>query len=362
MEFLNSFWQFVIISAPFLLFGCGVAGLIHIFISMEKIERWLGNQSFFDSIKAAIIGIPLPLCSCSVIPTAATLRKSGASNSATSSFLIATPESGIDSIAMTYGMMDLPMTIIRVIAAFLSAIFAGFANLFFNDFYYSNKYNSDGKANSEDQKSGVEKSCCPNAKKEKSSKKFSKKLWQGIKYGYGDTIQDISVWLLIGLVAGSLINFLVPENFFLDMGPTMGKLLILIIGVPLYICASATTPIAAGLVLKGMSPGTALILLLVGPATNISNIAVMQKYIGKRGVLINIICIVLVALICGSLTDYLYDEFSWSVNFKVASHQHESSNFLLDQFFAIILSVLVLRGVFFEKIKPLIKKDKKHCH
>ncbi len=343
MEFLNALWSYIILSAPYLLFGLALAGIVHEFMPMVKVQKWLGGKSFMSVVRAALVGVPLPLCSCSVIPTAVTLKKSGASNASTSAFLISTPESGIDSISLTYALIDLPMAIIRPLAAFVSAMVAGVLQLSFN-------------ADDIEFEKDAPKSCCSKNKKKEVTNE--NRLLKSIKFGYGSLTNDIALWLAIGIVAGALIDFIVPENFFLQYGSSYGRYLILLIGIPLYICATASTPIAISLMLKGLSPGAALILLLVGPATNISNIAVLQKYIGKKGVIINMLSIALVALIFSYLTDWAYENFfTLSLSEKLTEHNH--SNHILENICGVILTILILKGIYIEELKPKFLSKKK---
>jgi uncharacterized membrane protein YraQ (UPF0718 family) len=342
MGYLDSLWHYLLVSAPYLIVGLFASGLIHAFISVDTIKKWLGQKRMRDIFTASAVGVPLPLCSCSVIPAAVTLKKSGASNASTSAFLISTPESGVDSIAMTYAMIDLPMTIIRPIAAFFSAITAGFAQYFFNP-------------DEKDQEIEEEqKSCCSKTENKKKSFKG------GMKYAFYDLINDLSVWLTIGILAGALIDYLVPANFFEGLAAWQGKALILAIGVPLYICASATTPIAASLIMKGMSPGAALLLLLVGPATNFSNMAVLQKYIGKKGIVLNIIAIVVVALIFAELTDLFYSTRELKLHMAHV-HEHGGSEWWRVGS-SIILVALLFRGIYIEELKPRITGKSSHVY
>lgn len=339
MEYFSVLWSYLLVSAPYLLFGLFFSGVIHQFVPMDKVKKWLGKDDFSSVFKASAVGVPLPLCSCSVIPTAVTLKKSGASNGATSAFLISTPESGVDSISITYALMDLPMTIIRPIAAFLSAFFAGVLQFLFNDFKYVEETQQQEK-----------KTCCSKMKNEKVELSFIGKARSVLQYGFGKLSDDISGWLTIGILLGAMIDFLVPENFFTSMGMIENRLMILLIGVPLYICASASTPIAVSLMLKGLSPGSALLLLLVGPATNISNIAVLQKYIGKKGVLLNIFSIVFVALVFSFLTDYLYmNVFTLELNEMLKHHNHGAAWW--EVLCAVLLVILLAKGIYKEKLK-----------
>lgn len=340
-EFIIEFWDYLKISSPYLMIGLFASGFIHLFLSMNAITNLVKDRSFKSVFLASLFGVPLPLCSCSVIPAAVTLRKSGASNGSTSSFLISTPESGADSIMVTYSMMDLPMTILRPLVAFITAFSAGFLQNIFNDYSFQEEV-------------APKASCCH---KKNQTQKPQSKIKQALSYGFGKLLNDISLWLLIGLVLGALINVVVPENFLENSNSIWGRFLILSIGIPFYVCASASTPIAASLLLKGMSPGTALLFLLVGPATNISNIAVLQKYIGKKGVLINIVTIAIISLLFSYLVDYMYSHFSWGYDFHIHDHEHEGS--LFDRFSsvtAVLLLILLLKGVWVEEVKPRLFK------
>lgn len=383
MNFLNTLWNYVLISAPFLLIGLLVAGFIHAFISIERIKKAMGGKSFWSVIKAALLGIPLPLCSCGVIPTAVTLKKNGASNAATSSFLISTPESGVDSIAMTYAMMDLPMTIIRPVSAFLSALFAGALQFMFNE--DREEVIDDGEvlvaSCCPSKKKAAEKaaeelkktSCCSSKKKEEETKTsccpsknkietverntFAAKVAKMFKFGYFELLDDLSGWLALGILVGACIDFFIPANIFGELNGYAARALILAIGIPMYICASATTPIAASLVLKGMSPGTALLILLVGPATNVSNIFVLQKYIGKKGILINVFSIAFVALIMSFLTDYLYELYDWPISFSISEHNHSDGGlYWLKITSGVLFSALLLKSLLKEYVLIRFRK------
>lgn len=344
MAYLTSLWTFIVASAPYLIFGLFAGGVIHQFIPMEKVKKWLGGRNFSTVVKAALVGVPLPLCSCSVIPTAVTLRKSGASNGATSAFLISTPESGVDSLSITYALIDLPMTIIRPIAAFCSAFFAGVLQIFFNEFEFV-----------DDEENQVKK-CCGSSTKKTAEVKKDNPLVGVIRYGFGKLSNDIAGWLAVGLLLGAMIDWLVPAHFFSNMSMLENRLMILVIGIPLYICASASTPIAVSLMLKGLSPGSALLLLLVGPATNISNIAVLQKYIGKKGVFLNIFSIVFVAVVFSFLADWLYSSvFELKLSEQLMSHDHHHTEWW-QYVCAIFLILLILKGVYKEHLAKHFSK------
>ncbi len=341
MSFLETFWHFLVISSPYLLMGFLISGVVHQFLNAEKIKKLLGRNKLSDVFWASLLGVPLPLCSCSVLPTAATLRKAGASNGATSSFLISTPESGIDSIAMSYSVLDLPMAIFRPICAFITAMIAGVAQHIFNDFQYISKLEK------------KEECCGHDHKHDHSYVKKEKSIIQKIlNFSFVELLDDMVNWLSLGLVLGAIISFIFPDQFFENFNPHVNRFLILLVSVPVYICASASTPIAASLILKGLSPGTALIFLLAGPATNISNIAVIQKYIGKKGVVINIISIVLVAYAASYLVDAFYLNNPMSIKLAGLEHEHYGVFYTAC---AVIFLILLLSSLYRVNLKRIRK-------
>lgn len=339
LEWIQAFWDYVVLTAPYLLIGFLASGLIHQFLNMSLVKRHLTGKGLIPILKASLFGVPLPLCSCSVIPAAVTLKKEGASNGATSSFLISTPESGVDSIVMTYGVMDLPMTIIRPIAAFLTATLAGLGQ---------NLWNSGNPA--------TEENTGPSCSHSHSHKGEERSLKGAISYAFNDLSDDLAWWLFIGLFVGAMMNLYLPVGTFETLPIWSQRLVVLLFGIPFYICASASTPIAASMMMKGMSPGTALIFLLVGPATNFTNIAVLQKYIGKKGIVINVVAIGLVALILSFVVDGLYQSFQWPTLYKI-ENLHGDHAGPLSQIMAVFLCLLMVKGIYKEKIKPLLKKE-----
>lgn len=331
------------ISAPYILIGLLVAAIIKAFLKDEWIKKMIGGKGLKGVLWASLIGVPIPLCSCSVIPMATSLRKSGASNGATSSFLISTPESGVDSFFMTYSMMDPFMTVIRPLAAFSSALLAGLLQSRWNEYEYQ-------------ETKSEKKTCCHShehhehiPKKNQSVSSFMDSLKEGFAYAFGQLINDMALWLLIGIILGSLIEMFFPTSFFSNLTGFEAKLMIILIGIPLYICASASTPIAASLIMKGLSPGAALLFLLVGPATNISNMFVLQKFIGVKGVIINTVSIIVVALLFSFLTDWFYSSYG-PIHLSLMEHSHESFG-VGANICAVILSILIIKGIWKENLK-----------
>ena len=282
----------------YILFGIFIAGLIQVFVDKDKIAKHLGKPGFKSVLLAAIFGVPLPLCSCGVLPTAVSLRKNGASKGSVLSFLISTPESGVDSIAISYALLDPLMTIFRPFAAFFTAIVAGISE---NVFGKKDEGVTIEQTNTCD--------CCGEENEHNHhNHNFVKKFGYGMRYAFIELLGDIAKWLTIGIVIGGIISYLVPQGFienFLGSG-WQAMLLMLVVGIPLYICASASTPIAAALIVKGMSPGVALVFLLAGPATNVAGILTIGKFLGKRSAVLYLLSISICAVLLGLLLNQIY--------------------------------------------------------
>ena len=295
---LKEIWHTFDSAALYILFGIVVAGLIQAFIDSKRIAKHLGKPGLRSVILAALFGIPLPLCSCGVIPTAISLRKNGASKGAVLSFLISTPESGINSIAISYAMLDPLMTVFRPFSAFVTAIVAGIGE---------NTLDRQETTPVTQPKVAC-KSCGGNDEHTPKDHAFVQKLKIGMQYAFVDLLGDIAKWLIIGIVIGGMISYFTPPDFITRfIGSDLKAMLVmLLIGIPLYICASASTPIAAALIAKGMSPGVALVFLLAGPATNIAGILSVGKFLGKRSAVIYLLSISVCAVLLGLLLNFIY--------------------------------------------------------
>lgn len=277
--------------SPYLLLGFTLAGIMHAFVPRTIYNRYLSGNSFRSVLNAAILGIPLPLCSCGVIPTAMSLRKDGASKGATISFLIATPQTGIDSIIATYSLMGLPFAILRPTAAFVTALFGGSLTN-----YIDSKEDVFEKENTKD-------CCCRQEEKET----FGQKIRKAMGYAYIEMMQDIGKWLVMGLIVAGIITVFVPDTFFsiFTDKPLASMLMVLLFAIPMYLCATGSIPIAVALMLKGLSPGTALVLLMAGPAVNVASLLVIGKVMGKRSLLTYLFSIISCAILFGLGIDYL---------------------------------------------------------
>ncbi|RLD62015.1 MAG: heavy metal-associated domain-containing protein, partial [Bacteroidetes bacterium] len=250
--------------SPYLLLGFFFAGILHVFFKKERIAKYMGGSKIKSAIYATLIGIPLPLCSCGVIPTGISFYKNGASKGSTVSFLISTPQTGVDSILVTYSLLGLPFAIIRPIIALISGVFGG---VFTN--YYT--------------KSDVQESSCHLSE---ANEKIDKKnvFSRFFNYAFVEFLQDISKWLIIGLMVAAFISLVLPDDFFTSYinNSLLSMGIVLLASIPLYVCATGSVPIAAVLLMKGLSPGAALVFLMAGPATNAATITVLGKVMGKK--------------------------------------------------------------------------------
>lgn len=285
-------------SAIYILFGFLIAGVLKTFVPSEKIFKYLGKGNFSSVLMAALLGIPLPLCSCAVLPTALSLKKQGASKGATLSFLISTPETGVDSISITYALIDPIMTVFRPISALVTAVTAGLL---------VNRFDKKVPAESEE----IKDTCAPDSKDScgchEHEKERNGKARRLLHYAYVELLDDIVFWLIIGIVIAGFISALVPDNFFEQyLSGFISMFVMLVVGVPLYMCAASSTPIAAALMLKGLNPGAALVFLLAGPATNAGTIAAVGRFLGKKTMFIYLGTIIVTSIYMGVILNAVY--------------------------------------------------------
>ena len=279
-HFLLSLLNVVCEMAPYLLLGFFIAGVLHVFVPQRFYARYLSRNNKLSVVWAALLGIPLPLCSCGVIPTAIGLKNEKASKGAIASFLIATPQTGIDSILATFSLMGLGFAVIRPTAALITGVCGGLlVNRLLRD----------------DDVVDIDSCSCQTEK--------GNKVWRVLKYAYYDMLRDIGLRLIIGLVVAALIQVAVPDEFFLQFGsqPLLQMLVLLVIAIPMYICSTGSIPVAAALMVKGLSPGAALVMLMAGPAVNLASILVVHKSMGRRFTSIYLMTIVAFAILFGLL-------------------------------------------------------------
>lgn len=292
--------------SPYLLLGFFIAGLMHAFVPGQLYSKFLSGNNLRSVLYAALFGIPLPLCSCGVIPTAMSLRKEGASRGATTAFLIATPQTGVDSIFATYSLLGLPFAILRPVAALVTSVFGG------------TMVNRFATSETDAQKAAIEAEIkAASCAIERKHTSILAKMGIALRYGFVDMMRDIGKWLLIGLVVAELITLYVPDNFFIQFTeiPFLSYIVVLLIAIPMYVCATGSIPIAAALMLKGLSPGAALILLMAGPAANMASVLVINRALGRRNLVVYLMSLVLGALGFALLIDYAFPR-EWFTHFS----------------------------------------------
>ena len=343
-------------ASPWLLLGLLIAGLMKAWVPSKVLSKHLG-QGKLAIIKAALIGAPLPLCSCGVIPVATELRRSGASASATSSFLVATPETGIDSVSVSYALLGPVFAIYRPIAAIMSAIITGLLVATIKE-----EQMKSPAEQLQNEKSGCcsnketvkveevpksKKPCCGSKKvtPEIIKNTFVSKTQQGVYYASTKLIDDIIIWLLIGLIFASLVRTFLPQEFLLSYGSGLpAMLLMILISIPMYICATASTPIAAGFIMAGLSPGTALVFMMAGPATNISTLGVIRNEMGSAVLIRYLLGVAGCAIGFALLLDFSLSFYDINITEQM-QHSHE----LLPKWFGLSCAGLIA----FLSIKPL---------
>ena len=322
--------------SPYLLLGFTLAGLMHAFIPATMYNRYLSGSNFRSVLNAAILGIPLPLCSCGVIPTAMSLRKDGASKGATISFLIATPQTGVDSIIATYSLMGLPFALLRPFVALVTALFGGtFANYVDRD--------ADAKV------TVAVQGCCSQEKETT----FAQKIRNAANYAYVEMMQDIGRWLVLGLVVAGLITVFVPDSFFSLFAdrPLASMLMVLLFAIPMYLCATGSIPIAVTLMLKGLSPGTALVLLMAGPAVNVASLLVIGKVMGRRSLMTYLFSIVGCAILFGLGIDYLLPREWFTASLEKIHSCHSCGEISYFNTVCSIVLALLLANAFIQRYR-----------
>ncbi len=295
-EYLIALWQILLELSPPLLGGLILAGLIHLLIPAGFIHRTLSRRGLSSVLKSVLVGVPLPLCSCGVVPTALGLRKEGASNGATTAFLISTPQTGVDSVLVSANFLGWPFAIFKVLTAFVTGIIGGMI------------------ADHADKPSEIAEN---HSTVYKPTPKTLKEFWEYTVY---DLYGAIDKWIFIGVLLAALITALTPENYFSDMTLTQGisgMLLMLLISMPLYVCATGSVPIAASLVLAGMPLGTALVFLMAGPATNVATMGAIYRTLGVR-----LLAVYLATVIIMSIGFALFFEAFFSQQIIIQLHQH----------------------------------------
>ncbi len=398
--------------APYIMLGLLFVGILHSYIRKQTILKHLGHTSFWSVVKASIIGVPLPLCSCGVVPTAVQLKKDGASDGAVVSFLISTPQTGVDSILATYSLMGVVMAIYRPIAAFFSGIIGGgIVDMFVKKQQSSKTSNLTCSCHTHEHTAANNSQCCDSnttteqaenndcccsshthsgsdncscssyddSHKDTSSSCCTThshdscgcgsshcdttpvgakaKLKGVFTYAFGDFIDEIAMHFVVGLLIATAISTFIPTDFFVNLGLDSGILAMLamiVIGLPMYICSTSSIPIAIALVGKGLSMGAAFVFLFVGPVTNIASLLILNKTLGKKITALYITCVVLCSIAFGLLLDLLINTFGLTILSVTGGSLHEDTS-IFSYIVAIIFLVLIIKSL----IKWIVIKCKR---
>jgi uncharacterized membrane protein YraQ (UPF0718 family) len=329
ISFLEGFWELSIMIGLYVLIGLVFVGIVHLYVSEDWIKTHLGANSKYSALKGALYGIPLPLCSCGVIPLAISLRQKGASKKAVTSFFITTPMTGIDSIIATYGVFGLPMAIIRVLSSFISGVVAG---IFVKE--------SNDNIQKEEKKSCCSSSCCSSSTHIKENK-----FKQAFYYSINEVFSDIAKPMFYGLILATLLMLLIPNNSveFLNDNLFVTYALVFVVALPLYVCSISAIPIALSMLAVGVSPGVAFVFLAAAPATNIITAGVIKKVLGSDVLIVYLLSIVSVTIFFALMIDFVFPAqwFAYLTN----SLENESQS-ILDISGAIIFLIIMFYFVF----------------
>jgi uncharacterized membrane protein YraQ (UPF0718 family) len=328
------FWNTTLEMSPYLLFGFLMAGLLSAVISRRFVETHLGGRGLLSVIKASVFGVPLPLCSCSVIPVSMSLRRHGATKGSTISFLLSTPQTGMDSIFVTLSLLGPVFAVFRPVIAFVTGVVGGFLVDTF----------AHGTAQPNPQPTRQQEVCCDVPHNEK----FVHRLGKGLNYGFVILPRDIGRAVLLGLFLAALISAFVPDNFFADRLGTgiLPMFVMMFAGIPVYVCATASVPVAAAMILKGLTPGAAFVFLMTGPATNAATIVTIWKVLGKSVALIYLATVASTAVLSGLLLDFLAADINLAVGTSVHIHHDGLLLLAVKYVCAFFLMALLFIGIF----------------
>lgn len=312
LDYFTGTWALYLEMAPYLMLGFALAGVLHAFVPRKAVGRHLGGENLISAFKAAVLGVPMPLCSCGVIPTGVGLRKRGASRAATVSFLISTPQTGVDSILVTYGFFGWALAIFRPIAAFISGVLGGLAVILVkpgareDEWMKHHMHSEDALAEADAKKSARQK------------------LGDAYHFAFKELLGDIAFWLVIGILVAGVISAVIPDDFFAEnLGSGIGAMLVMMLfGLPLYVCSTASVPIAAVLMTKGISAGAAFVFLMTGPATNAATMIVIARALGSKVLAVYLTAIAGFALLFGLGLDYLLANTALTINMPHHLHEH----------------------------------------
>lgn len=344
---LNEIMVMFLEMSPYMILGLLFVGILHLAVTKEMVSKYIGKKDIWSVFKASLFGVPLPLCSCGVIPTSVFLTKNGASKGATISFLISTPQTGIDSIIATYGMMGWIFAIYRPIAAFIMGILGGIIT---HSFIKDDVKTQESKPKmimmdqytkkSSDSDDSCGSSC--STETQETPKTFKDKLKSMWNYSTVEFLDDISKQFVIGVIIAGFISFFLPAEYLSELNINSGiygMLLVIAVGIPMYVCATASIPIAVALMMKGFSPGVAFVFLAVGPATNAASLSILGKVLGKKSTLLYVAIISLTSIVMGYILDFIFS-YTGANPVKMLHHNHENS--IITEDLKIILGIIFL--------------------
>ncbi len=342
IDYIRNFWNIFSAMAPWLLFGYLAAGIIAFFLKPEQVKKHFGGGRIASVLKAVLVGIPLPVCSCGVIPIANALRNEGAGKGSTSAFFISTPQIGVDSAIVTASMLGWCAAMLRAVIAFLSGFTGGvLISKFCDDQAVAKPEIIKPEVKEEKKKTCC--CCCHNKQTQKSN--GEKKPWKNIfTYGFLDMLKSTAPSLLLGMVIAALIQQVVPENFgaeYLCGNILLEFAVVLIFSIPLYICSSASVPVAAVLILKGFSPGAALLFLIAGPTIHSVSITSMRQIIGAKATVIAVSAIAFWAVCAGTAVNI----FNIPINAATAASANAAVSGITKNVCGVILAVLICRAL-----------------
>ncbi len=317
-------WNITAQMAPYLLMGFLIAGILYVLVPASWIVRHLGHRAWSASVKSALFGVPLPLCSCGVIPVMTHIRRSGAGPGATAAFLMSTPQTGVDSILVTYGLLGPVFAVIRPIVAFISGTLCGWA------------VDAWGRAPTQHAEKAEEvRDAAP-----------SRPAWlRALRHGFVVLPRDVHRALLLGLVIAGVLGALMPPDYFASRIPSgvWGSLgvmfLMMLLGIPLYVCSTASVPIGLSLLVAGIPPGAVLAFLITGPATNAATITTLARMLGVRSAVIYLACLAASALAAGLLVDAIHPEITLAA---VQHCAHDMAPSLFHNISAVVLLGIML--------------------
>ncbi|MFI3175321.1 MAG: SO_0444 family Cu/Zn efflux transporter [Bacillota bacterium] len=389
--YFENLWSLFVEMSFYIVIGLIFTGLLHAFVKKEAVLKHIGKNDVGSVVKASVVGVPLPLCSCGVVPTAMYLGKSGASKGAVVSFLTSTPQTGVDSIIATYGMIGPLFAIYRPISAFCSGIISGIMTNIFckKDVIVYDGVETTCGCSTEAEAAPAESSacccsaepapvessacccssaestpaessacccsaepapvessscCCSSAEPVADNEGFIGKMKIAMTYAFGEFLDEIAYHFVIGLLIAALISTLLPETLLSSItNPVFSMLLMVVIGIPMYICSTASIPIAVSLMLKGISPGAAFVFLFAGPVTNMASLVLLTKTLGKKVVAIYLGSAAVCAILFGLILDYIIAQSGYAINMFAHIHEHEMPLYMT--VVAIVFGILVAKSL-----------------